>query len=358
MHNSDSRQWAHETLEIPPDSNPVEMRSRALIELEATDFVPDDNWHDALDVLLETQPQPDCPAPRAYYLERESDLRNAVRQFAESYFDLAPAVRREHWNRLNDPCQTFPPLRRWMQRLAAGLDVEPRFPDSLPESTAIFGNLICREFLQLPGEAGHETRHNLAMLHRDTHRWRDVARDFQRDFPTVARLCPGTIQGFVGHNWRRTADLMINQWAAFTRDLIPDLESPLTAKQMVTVFSAIAVIVFVAVRNSDRKTDPPKLPPFMTPAYKMPDVTNFNPGLTVADFERISKSKPEELTEKERIQKVFIDAGIFKLVRQPRGNADNAEAAADDRPPPPALPEDIEAPETPPPAVPLFPPPD
>lgn len=346
MHQSDRAEWARETLEIPPDAPPGEVRSHVLSELEAVDFVPDDSWQDALEVILENRWLAPGPAPLAYYHARESALRQAVIQFAESYFDLRPAVRRERWARLNEPCQTFPPLRRWMKHLAAGLDVEPRFSDSLPESTILFGNLICREFLQLPGDAGHEIRHNLAMLYRDVKRWQGVARDFQRDFPKVARLCPETLKRFIGHRTRQTVNWMMNRWAAFTRDLIPDLEAPLTSKQLLTVMAAVFVFVFISVRYADRTSHPrpPNLPPFVTPSPAIPNFSNFSSGLSVADFERIKNSKPEELNERERIQKVFIDAGIFKLVRQPSSNSENRESAADDRPPPPALPEDIPSP--------------
>lgn len=349
MHQSDRAEWARETLEIPPDAPPGEARSHVLRQLKAVDFVPDDSWQDALEVILENRWSAPGPAPLAYYHARESALREAVIQFAESYFDLRPAVRRERWARLNEPCQTFPPLRRWMKHLAAGLDVEPRFSDSLPESTILFGNLICREFLQLPGDAGHEIRHNLAMLYRDVKRWRGVARDFQRDFPDVARLSPGTIKGFAGYQFQQRKKELINRWAAFTRDLIPDSESPLTSKQMIAIISAVVTIVFFSASFTERKNSAQRPgPPFYVPPNNFPNLKPFTAELPMAEFERLIKANPEDLDRKDLIYRVLIDKGVFKVVARPDHGADNPEDPGNERPPPPPLPETIEAAATPP----------
>ena len=139
---------------------------------------------DAVQVLA----NPGGLAPGSRVMElaarRGSELRRAdkVADFADVIFDLSPEDRTQRWQALLDECRDDPPLMRWLNDLAPGLDVLVP-PQSTNER---FNRLVaeCCQTFRLRHPANIRRRQEfLAECHSDRVLWEMAARDLKSRYP-------------------------------------------------------------------------------------------------------------------------------------------------------------------------------
>ena len=322
MHTTDSTiadqrdllNWARDTVGIAAELDTQHVRTELLRHLTAHDFVPPEEWHDAIRVLATTSVPATQPAPMHYLRARESELRPEVEQFAKTFFELDIKARGERWKQLAAQCAAIAPLRIWLNRLEAGLDVECRWDAQQPASIQEFGDLVCQAFLQLRGPAAHEFRQKLAQMRRDAGHWQPVARDFGLRYPEVAQLCPRLVSEFA-HFFRtrrrmaisKCLNTAVSEWIPLTSD------TPLSFRHSV-FFILVGVAITAATIYLDdshkNRSRPSWMPPPPIKSYQLPDFQ-----LTAEEYRRIQSTNPDQLKAAEAATKILIDSGVLKLER-------------------------------------------
>ncbi len=184
------RRWAAELLEVPEVASPAEARRAYLGKLRECAFLPPRSWRQALRVLEggSAPAEPD----EEWLTEEEARLRAEVETFAEEFFAVPVAQRRERWEALLCRCENMLPLVVRLQALKAGLEVETQ---GLPLDQSPGGRLV-EQLLQtfpLPPLARAASRQ--AFLRRvegaevDSHKlWEKAARYLRAEWPALAAL--------------------------------------------------------------------------------------------------------------------------------------------------------------------------
>ncbi len=204
------RRWAAEVLGVRESASPAEVRRAYLGKLRECEFVPPRSWQQALRVLV-GDPAP-AESDVEWLIEEEDRLRAEVVSFAEEFFTLPVAQRRERWDALLSQCRDVPPLAARLQALNAGLVVESR---ALPADQPFAGRLAehMLESFPLPAPARAAARQRF--LRRieesaaDSHKpWEQAARYLRAEWPALAALDDGLVRHVAqlrGHLKRREA---------------------------------------------------------------------------------------------------------------------------------------------------------
>lgn len=210
---NDQRAWARETLElsntIAPDDTPVAILKR----LAASDFVPTDDWHGAIETLVPHEFTDDGSVPLAYYFEREPLVRHKIEQFADSFFDLAPAKRRQQWEQLRRLSAPWPPLSLWLTHLQPGLEIQFPTVSQTTEEIRTFARFVGEQFRQRPGRKSAEYWEQLNTTFQDRKHWQGVAWKFQRQFPDQAHVFAPWVQEFTQYSATLSKLWRENIWA-------------------------------------------------------------------------------------------------------------------------------------------------
>ncbi len=201
------RRWAAEVLGVREDASPAEARRAYLGKLRERDFLPPPSWRQALRLLDGAPAEPDDE----WLAEEEDRLRTEVASFADEFFTLPAARRRERWDTLLSRCRGVPQLVVRLQSLKAGLEVESQ---GLPLDDSPRGRLA-EQLLQtfpLPPLARAASRQ--AFLRRleessaDSRKlWEKAARYLRAEWPAVAALDDELVRYVAGLSsrlrWRR-----------------------------------------------------------------------------------------------------------------------------------------------------------
>lgn len=153
MSEIDSRRWARHKLGI--DDTQALTAADTLRRVMEWEYVLPPEAVDAMQLLA----NPDGIKPESRVVELatrwggERRREQAVTDFAQTFFDLAPEERTRRWQTLRDECRDDPRSTRWLNDLAPGLDVV--VPVSSTEER--FVRLVaecCQSFvMRLPGRA-------------------------------------------------------------------------------------------------------------------------------------------------------------------------------------------------------------
>lgn len=329
LHRCDSqdlREWACDTIGIPIDTAADTFRASLLRRLAAADFLPPDDWHDAVDVLLATPQSAFTSVPEGYYEHRGSELRLEVARFAATYFDLPRDARRHQWEELSQKCAPWSPLRLWLLQLQAGLDVEWHEDHNRPASTEQFARMVCEDFLNAPGPARRETCRKLAIMRSEHGHWEVVAAAFHHDHPDIANLSPALVQEFADFTSHHRWAVFAASWRRlFKGGWFPESsDSPLTLKHYLLLFvvlTSISVIpvVIASFESAKMRRATPQIVPYAQPKPFEPISIGLDPREVkrIRDLgDRATASEKELLHLHEIVTRLPMDAGIVKMIRQ------------------------------------------
>ncbi|MDB5336069.1 MAG: hypothetical protein JWN70_1688 [Planctomycetaceae bacterium] len=196
---NDLRNWASETARVPVTSEADRVRRAVFGQLSAHNFVPPDDWHEAVDVMLISRVDEACRLPDSYYDTRERELGQQVERFAQEFFKLDPEQRRARWGELHGLSQPWPPLRLWLDRLEPGLDVRADALENSSRSLQTLGTLICEKFVLPPPRQARLLMKELPLLLDHAVFWGKAARTMRRDFPDIAGLDKLLLSQFTVH---------------------------------------------------------------------------------------------------------------------------------------------------------------
>jgi hypothetical protein len=181
----DLRSAAVAALGVLPDAGPPEARAAFFRKLGEYDMAPPPEAAEAA-LMLGALPG---GGGRAEALDRfrRRRVEDAVGHFAAAYWQTPPAARRAAWDVLAAAAADAPRAADRLDRLRAGLDLEP------PAVTGPAGDLarIVGEFYPLAPAGRAEARR--AWLHRAVAApggWRRAAGELRRDHPAWAALAP------------------------------------------------------------------------------------------------------------------------------------------------------------------------
>jgi hypothetical protein len=194
----DERRWAEEQFGLAAYVPPAERQRRLLRHLDSAEFMPPVAWHDALEIVLQSQTEveaggpPDC---RAFCREVEDRWRDEVDEFARSFFAIPPDVRRERWARLRDQCALSHSLAFRLKRLEPGLAIAAAnfAGDSSPAGK--LADWIVHLFTLTPEARARQVCVALDLVVRNAKYWRKAAARLPRVRPDIARLDPELLDG-------------------------------------------------------------------------------------------------------------------------------------------------------------------
>jgi hypothetical protein len=186
-----ARRRAAGLLGVPEDASGAEARRAYLRQLRENDFVPPRAARQALHVLGGGPALPETDEEAV--LEEEGRLRAEVDSFAQEFFDVPVARRRERWQALLSWCRQVPPLVARLSALKAGLalDKQRLYLDDSPPGQLV-AHLV--EAFPLSPLARAAARQDFlrpiekSSAADDSRDWEKAARSVRDAWPDVAAL--------------------------------------------------------------------------------------------------------------------------------------------------------------------------
>ncbi len=186
-----ARRWAAGLLGAHESASPEEAGRAYLRKLREQEFMPPFPLHGALRVF---QQQPlSAAAEEQVRVEEQTRLRAEVDAFANEFFRLPAAKRRERWNELLVRCRHLRTLSARLQDLNDGLDVDI---GGVPMDESQVGKLAAHlvESFPLPRLGRAASRQAFlrvvenGTLPADRKSWEKTARYLRGEWPSVAAL--------------------------------------------------------------------------------------------------------------------------------------------------------------------------
>jgi hypothetical protein len=187
-------------LGIHESASPDEAGRAYLRKLREQEFMPPCPLHGAL-CVFQQKPLPPA-AEEQMRIEEETRLRAEVDAFADEFFRLLVAKRRECWKELLVRCQHLPSLSTRLQDLKGGLDVDV---GGLPTEESLRGKLAAHlvESFPLPRLARAASRQAfLRTAAAELKSWEKAARCLRREWPAVAALDYEVVAQLSSLRWR------------------------------------------------------------------------------------------------------------------------------------------------------------
>jgi hypothetical protein len=328
------RDWARETLELPPEISSVEMPSAILKCIAECDYLPGRQWQDAIAVLTAQPLVSRCAVPNGYYHDYQAEMRAKVETFATTFFDLAPPKRRAQWEVLKEQCACWPPLSMWLTRLEAGLSFELPAPPEITPRMSTFLRFISQQFVQCPGQRSQKTWEQLHSTFEDKKQWQRVACNIQRQFPELAAMFDAWIHPFAWHS--ADSRRMWSQWLLAKLNKEPNpkgsqglLNTPIPPLILNSLFAAPIVIAAVlAIFNEVSKpktgnqSQQVRNLPFSKPPYQASSAIQ----IPISYYEKLASLSP---TESKRLADLLDRMGPPEIAEiKRRGSSASADEKA------------------------------
>lgn len=182
------RNRAAELLGAPPESSPAQARSLFLQRLERTDFVPPAEWCAGLSGMDDTARAGGFRCAESSFSQPSNDpLQADLKAFVAEYWQLSPEYRTERWTSLFDRSRDRPALRKYVDHLAAGLEIESYEFENLEGMASLLGGIV-RDTFPLDPVARSSERNKRAATLKGTAGWRTLPRSFRTNYPRLAAL--------------------------------------------------------------------------------------------------------------------------------------------------------------------------
>jgi hypothetical protein len=180
--------WAWKQLEAPQEASSAETNLAAFAVLEKSDFEPPGDVRPALQLkrALDDSSPPPGRAVAAFQKSTVQALHDSIQNFAQNYWSLAPANRRERYQRLVAEAKDVP-LASWrLEGLREGLTIEA-VTGSDDDPTRELARSVQALYVLTPLERAVR-RHELAASLRNQLGGLVALQLLPEDFPDTARL--------------------------------------------------------------------------------------------------------------------------------------------------------------------------
>lgn len=285
--SGDVAQWAQHALGIDAAPGTDKWQSQVLQQLTASDFMPPDDWYDAIDVYQGAASVEPELVPLGYFRDREDEAQEQVGQFASQYFDLVPQDRRDKWEELTERCAPWPVLKARLEWLGRGLKVVPTMSATVAPSIIELGNLVCRKYLRISENDERKSWLQVRLMRQKINQWEKVAQRFRIEYPELYALLPEFVDSLANFSRIRNHQ----RW----QELIPEglkvsVETLLLIKRGVIiafiVFGLISLAVFARSNTGWRR------PPREQPIQSQPSPRK--------SFEKFMNELQDKLQQQER----------------------------------------------------------
>jgi len=186
----ESVQWARQVLDVPEESSAEQSRRFALAQLARDGFMPEADAQQA--ILLLAGEAATATAGREgmaacqEWLKRQR--RSEVEAFAQQFFRLPPAQRRQQWVELSQRCAFSVPLSARLEALEPGLDFQPVDLGGERDAVRSLAQFLQESFLLPPHRRAASRAIFLCNVAASPRTWQRAAQRLADRLPAVARL--------------------------------------------------------------------------------------------------------------------------------------------------------------------------
>jgi hypothetical protein len=260
------RRWAAKRLGVSPDASVESARAAFLRRLPGEDFVPHTALVHAARAMgvLRSDDSRDVCARFEAVREEEEALRGEVEDFADRYWLIPPAGRRDRCSSLLMRAGDLPSRRSQirLRELEAGLDiVGPELPASTDPDIAELARRVCALYVLRPGPRAREWQSLLNETRGRIWHWKQTAAKFRALYPAIAALQPQVVEELA--SWEPPP-----QFAPPHRPKPPPAAAP--ARRQYGLLIWLICIVLSAIMQTFRPKDTAPSPPTFPalPAYR------------------------------------------------------------------------------------------
>lgn len=225
------------------------------------DLSPPATWHDAAAVVAAPKQASERPLCRETIHALHAKYREAIEQFAETFFAVPPAQRKQRWQQLRDRCADIPHLMGRLNFLAVGLEVEvPRFIAESKQAGEL-STEIMRMFVLRPAQRAYARQAVIAKSKEDPAAWEAVVRELKQHAPQVVDLeaaLTSELLTWKAKEKRRRARLAVRRKASQPVASKSSGSSVSVATLVIIAISLISGLVRFS-QNSSRSQNPPVL---------------------------------------------------------------------------------------------------